>query len=288
MIKEIIQNKSFDEERAFYGRSGIMLENCRFEGKNDGESAVKRCKDIIIKDCFFDLRYPVWHTENCGISESEMTVNCRAPLWYCSNIGMTDSVINGIKAYRECDNISLERCRISSEEFMWKCRGVDMTDCTIISQYPFFECRDMTATGLELKGKYSFQYAENVTLSGCRLDTKDAFWHAKNVTVTDSVIKGEYLGWYSQKLRLIRCHIIGIQPLCECRELVLEDCTMEKADLCFEHSEVRADIRGYIISVKNPLSGEIAADSIGAIITDECGENVVRTAVKNNLHKIYC
>ena len=34
---------------------------------------------------------------------------------------------------------------------------------------------------------------------------RDSFWHAKNVTVKNSVIKGEYLAWYSDGLTLENC-----------------------------------------------------------------------------------
>lgn len=119
-----------------------------------------------------------------------------------------------------------------------------------------------------MKGKYSFQYAENVQIHDSVLDTKDAFWHSKNVTVYDSIIKGEYLAWYSENLHLIHCKIIGTQPLCYCKGLVLEDCTMENADLSFERSEVNATILGHIDSIKNPLSGNIYAENIGQIIME--------------------
>ena len=64
-----------------------------------------------------------------------------------------------------------------------------------------------------MAAKYSFQYTENIIFRNCELNTKDAFWHSKNITVYDSVIKGEYLGWYSENLHLVRCKIIGTQPL---------------------------------------------------------------------------
>jgi hypothetical protein len=101
------------------------------------------------------------------------------------------------------------------------------------------------------------------------LQTKDAFWHAKNVRVEDSVVAGEYLGWYSEGLTLVRCRISGTQPLCYCKNLTLIDCTMEDTDLSFEYSDVQADVRGNILSVKNPKSGRIAADSIGKVILEE-------------------
>lgn len=42
---------------------------------------------------------------------------------------------------------------------------------------------------------------------------------------------------------------------------------MENADLSFEYSDVNADIRGSVLSVKNPHSGRIVADSVGEIIS---------------------
>jgi hypothetical protein len=44
---------------------------------------------------------------------------------------------------------------------------------------------------------------------------------------------------------------------------------MEGTDLSFERSEVRADIKGSILSVKNPISGYINADSIGEVIFND-------------------
>ena len=44
---------------------------------------------------------------------------------------------------------------------------------------------------------------------------------------------------------------------------------MEDTDLAFEYSEVEAEIKGNIISVKNPKSGTITADSVGEIIWDD-------------------
>lgn len=66
----------------------------------------------------------------------------------------------------------------------------------------------------------------------------------------------------------MRCKIIGTQPLCYCKGLVLQDCTMEGTDLSFERSEVNATVFGHIDSVKNPASGSIFAQSIGEIIME--------------------
>lgn len=263
---KIIANSTFDEERALYGQRGIKVTSCNFDGPADGESALKECAEIEVERCFFNLRYPFWHVTNAVISESNMTDKCRAALWYDKNVTLIRCTMGGIKALRECEGVTLESCKIVSPEFLWRCERVKLINSTLESEYPLFECRDVEIDNLTMKGKYSFQYTENVVIKNSVLNTKDAFWHAKNVTVVDSVVRGEYLGWYSENVTFIRCKIIGTQPLCYCKGLVLEDCTMEETDLSFERSEVKASVVGSILSVKNPLSGSIVADRIDELI----------------------
>ena len=108
--------------------------------------------------------------------------------------------------------------------------------------------------------------SKNAVIEDSDFSTKDAFWHSKNVTVKNTRLKGEYLGWYSEGLTLINCVISGTQPLCYCKNLKLIDCRTEGCDLSFEYSDVKADIIGEVLSVKNPKSGKIVADGYGKII----------------------
>ena len=163
----------------------------------------------------------------------------------------------------------LEDCYVHSPEFGWKSSDIHIENSTIESEYAFLDSRGITAANMDFSGKYSFQYVRNMTVSNSRLKSKDAFWHTKNVTVKDSLIEGEYLGWYSENLTLIRCHIKGTQPLCYCKNLKLIDCTTEEADLAFEYSGVHADIKGAILSVKNPRRGKIEADRYGSVILSD-------------------
>ena len=89
------------------------------------------------------------------------------------------------------------------------------------------------------------------------------------MTVKNSVVKGEYLAWYSDGLTLINCTIIGTQPFCYCKNLTLIDCEMLETDLCFEKSQVNATITTDVISIKNPLSGTISLPSVGEVILDD-------------------
>lgn len=282
-----IENLRFDEERALYASDDTEIINCRFEGPADGESALKECNNIVVKNCYCDLRYPMWHCNGLVVEDCVQTENCRAALWYDSGLTLKNCTLDGIKAVRECAGVKIEDCGINSPEFGWRSRDIEITNSKVISQYAFFESKNITADGLELEGKYTFQYIENSTFKNCKFQTKDAFWHAKNVTVYDSVLGGEYLAWYSENLTLVRCHIKGTQPLCYCKNLKLIDCTTEDCDLAFEYSDVEATIRGDIISVKNPESGKIYADEIGELIVTKDSRRPVEAELFEGGQKIY-
>lgn len=269
-MRQRIEGKQFDEERALYYLRHADVENCLFAGPADGESVLKEARDVALKDCRFSLRYPLWHVRGFSMDSCAMDEKTRAAIWYAEEGQIRDCDLGGIKAVRECRDITIRSSRIDSQEFGWKSRGVTVEDSTIRSEYLFLDSRDVTLKNVRMQGKYSFQYMENLTITDSILDTKDAFWHSKNVTVVNSTVKGEYLAWFSQGLTLINCRIIGTQPLCYCENLKLVDCEMENCDLSFEYSQVEATIRGHVDSVKNPRRGTITLDSVGEVImTDD-------------------
>ncbi len=261
-----IDSQTYSSERALYALSDAVVEHCRFEGEEDGESPLKESKNITVISSFCDLRYPFWHDDGITLRDVTLTENCRAALWYSRGVRVLESRLHGIKALRECEDCEIRNADVRSAEFGWRCRNVSVTDSSLTGEYAFFGAKDVTLSGVHFTGKYSFQYCENVTVENCVLETKDAFWNTKNVVVKDSVVKGEYLAWYAENITFVRCRIIGTQPLCYCKGLRIIDCSMENCDLSFEYSEVEAEILGHVDSVKNPREGKIVADSFGEII----------------------
>ena len=269
-MRDQIIGKQFDEERALYYLQHTDVVDCTFAGPADGESVLKEARDIGVKNCRFSLRYPLWHVRGFRMESSSMDELTRAAIWYACDGEIVNSTLGGIKAVRECQNIRITGCDIISQEFGWKSSGITLKDTSVTAEYIFFDSRDVVLENVQMKGKYSFQYMENLTIRNSNLDTKDAFWHSKNVTVENSTLKGEYLAWFSEGLTLINCHITGTQPLCYCSGLKLINCTMEATDLSFEYSDVEADIRGHVDSIKNPRTGHITVDSVGEILmTDD-------------------
>ena len=265
---KLIRNSEFGGERPLYCERELRLENVTIHA---GESALKETAAIEAVGCRFEGKYPFWCCDGFTVRDCVFTEGARAALWYSRGLLMEDTLVEAPKMFREMTGLTLRRVRIpNAAETLWSCSDVELEDVEIQKgDYLFMHSSDIRIKGLRLQGNYSFQYCRNVEICDSLLDTKDAFWETENVTVRDSEINGEYLGWYSKGLKLINCRISGTQPLCYARDLVLENCSFgADADLAFEYSDVQADIRGAVTSVKNPRTGVILADSYGEIILD--------------------
>jgi hypothetical protein len=185
---------------------------------------------------------------------------------------MTDTVIDAPKMFREMHDLELTNVTINdADETFWRCKNIVVNNVKIHEgTYPFMFSENIKVDHLEADSKYVFQYVKNVEIHNSNIITRDAFWETENVTVYDSYIDSEFLGWHSKNLRFVRCKIAGTQPLCYIDNLILEDCELDSAcDLAFEYSEVYADIKGHVLSIKNPRTGRIVADSIGEVIIDK-------------------
>ena len=266
---EIIRNQSFGGERPLFGIHDTRLENVTII---EGESGIKCCRHIEADGCRFIGKYPWWHVDGSLITNCVFEVGSRSAIWYSNDMVMRDTVIDAPKFFREMRGLTLENVQLNdADETFWRVSDLTVRNVRLHEgTYPFMFCENVDVDGLESDSRYVFQYVRNAVVRNARIVTKDAFWETENVTIYDSVLDGEYLGWHSRNLRLVRCHIAGEQPLCYVDGLVLEDCTFDAAcDRAFEDSTaIDATIRGSISEIKNPCSGRIVADSVGRVTLD--------------------
>ncbi len=266
----LIQNTSFGGERPLFAQHDLRLENVTI---TEGESGIKCCRNIEADRCRFIGKYPWWHVNGSLITNCYFEVGSRSAIWYSNDMVMRDCVIDAPKFFREMRGLTLEHVQLNdADETFWRVQNLTIRQVKLHEgTYPFMFCENVDVDGLESDSKYVFQYVRNAVVRNANIVTKDAFWETENVTIYDSVLDGEYLGWHSKNLRLVRCHIAGEQPLCYIDGLVLEDCTFDAAcDRAFEESRnIQAEIKGSITNIKNPVSGRIVADAIGSVTIDE-------------------
>lgn len=266
---KIIKDKEFSGERPLYASHDLKLENVTIHA---GESALKECSNIEAINCRFEGKYPFWLVDKFHIKDCLFTDGARAALWYSNDLLMEDTLVEAPKMFRDMERIELKNVKLpNAQETLWHCNGVTLRNVeTDKADYLFMRSSDIDIDHYKQHGNYSFQYCKNIVIRNSTIYSKDAFWNTENVTVYDSYITGEYFAWHSKNVRLINCRIGGTQALCYAEGLILENCTFdEDADLCFEYSDVHAEIKGKITSIKNPRSGKIVCDEIGEIILDE-------------------
>lgn len=264
-----ITNEEFGGERPLFAAHDLRLENVTI---HTGESALKCTENIEAIRCKFEGKYPFWHTHRFLVEDCVFTPGARAALWYSTDVRMLNTRVDAPKMFREMQGVDLDNVQIpDAQETLWHCSGIKLRDVEVAhADYLFMHCSDIDIDRYRQQGNYSFQYCRNVVIRNAVIDSKDAFWNTENVTVYDSELTGEYLGWHSYNLRLVNCRISGTQPLCYAHNLVIENCTFEPdCDLAFEDSELTADIKGTVTSIKNPRTGSIVADGIGEVIIDE-------------------
>lgn len=264
-----ISNEEFGGERPLYFLRDTELEHVTI---HVGESSLKETRGIVAKECQFEGKYVFWESRDFRVENSLFTDGARSSLWYSQGGELINCQVDAPKMFRRMKDIRLQGCTFSlAQETLWDCENLVMRDCvTRNADYLGTHLRHAEIENWQQDGNYAFQYGEDIVIRNSTLNSKDALWESRNVTVYDSTINGEYLAWYSQNLRLVRCHITGEQPLCYCENLIMEDCTMgDDCNLAFEYSTLQATIRGHVVSIKNPTSGSIHADSTDEIIIDE-------------------
>lgn len=266
----VIKDKEFGGERPLYASHGLRLENVTIHA---GESSIKESSDIEADNCTFEGKYVFWETYGFKVTGSYFAESARSSLWYSKDCVMTDCKVDAPKMFRRMENITVRNTDFTNgEETLWDCRNVILQNVTIRNcDYLFMHTSDIRIEDYRQDGNYSFQYARNVEIRNAVINSKDAFWESENVTLVDCEVNGEYLGWYAKNMKLVRCHLTGEQLLCYVDGLTLEDCTFgDDANLLFEYSTVNGNIKGDVVSIKNPTSGTITVEGkCGELIIDE-------------------
>ncbi|NYS22199.1 DUF3737 family protein [Leuconostoc sp. DB-1] len=264
----IYQEQHFEGERPLFGEQHATIIRTTF---GEGESPLKESDDVTIDDSVFGWKYPLWYSHHVQVNQTIFEEMARSGIWYTSDISIRNSEIQAPKLLRRCQNVLLSNVHFSeATETLWHCQSVKMENVYATGDYFGMDSQDVVVDHLNLIGNYAFDGAKNIEVHHSNFVTKDAFWNCENVTIYDSTLNGEYLAWNTKNLTLVNCTIVSDQGLCYVDHLTIKDCHLLDTYLAFEYSSnIDADIKGTINSVKNPISGQIKAESIGSLILDK-------------------
>ncbi len=263
-----IKEGYFEGERALYNISDTEIINSTFD---NGESPLKECKNIKIKDSSFKYKYPLWYCNGVECDNVTFIEMSRSGIWYTKDITIKNSLIASLKQFRRSENITLDNVSIpNAQETLWNCKNIKMNNISSSGDYFGMNSEGIYVNNWNHSGNYLFDGAKNIEIHNAKLDSKDSFWNTEDVVVYDSTIIGEYLGWNSKNLTFINCVIDSKQGMCYIDNIKLVNCKLLNTNLAFERvNNVDADIHSKIDSIKNPYSGIIYARKIDEIILDE-------------------
>lgn len=262
-----VENHYFEGERSLFGLDDANLVGITF---GEGESPLKEARNIKIRDSIFKWKYPLWYDNKVEVENTTFETMARSGIWYTKNISIKNSGLQAPKLFRRSQKILLDNVHFANaEETMWSCQDIKVVNSQINGDYFGKDSTNIYLDHVSLIGNYAFDGAKNIEVHNSTFISKDAFWNCENVSVYDSTIDGEYLAWNGKNIKFINCVIESNQGLNYIDRLELKNTKLIHTNLAFEYvSNIKADIVGKIVSVKNPISGQIAAPAIGELIMD--------------------
>lgn len=262
-----ILEKKFNEERALFATKDAIIEKCEFVG---GESPLKESRDIVVNNCSFQWKYPLWYCKNVVLKDSELKLTARSGIWYTENIEVSKTTIIAPKIFRKSKHITLSEVKFENgEETLWNCDDVKLRMVEVKGDYFGFHSENIEADNIIVKGNYLFDSAKNVTVRNSYIESKDSFWNCENVTLINCTIIGEYIGWNTKNLTLINCKIESHQGFCYIDGLKMYHCEIYKSDLLFEYCHnLDVEVITVVDSIKNPYDGQIIVAGVKDLILD--------------------
>lgn len=263
---EKIEGKTFEGERALFGKSDLIVRGCTFQ---NGESPLKEGKRVSVSGSTFRWKYPLWYGREVKIEGCTFQKEARAGIWYTEKARVSSTVFLSPKMFRRCRFLDLTDVRFEDgEETLWACENVKVARVSSKGDYFGMNSKNLLVKDLKLEGNYPFDGCENIEIHDSVLYSKDALWNCRGVKVFHSTIVGEYLGWNSSDVTFVDCRLESLQGFCYMKNVTLVRCTLPNTTLSFEYSTVDADVDSTIESVKNPCGGRIASKGIQTLILE--------------------
>lgn len=108
-------------ERPLFHENNLRINETIFA---DGESPLKECSDIELKNSMFKWKYPLWYSKNIVAEDCTWFEMARAGVWYTDHLTVKNAVIEAPKNFRRCHELTLSNVSLpNAAETLWSCDG---------------------------------------------------------------------------------------------------------------------------------------------------------------------
>ena len=160
--KKELRQEFLTGERALFQGKDLRIYDTIFA---DGESPLKESAGIELYNSMFKWKYPLWYSHDITLRDCTLFSGARAGIWYTDRLTAKDTMIEAPKAFRRCNDITLEHVSFpDAAETLWNCSGVKLDHVLAKGDYFAMNSSNMEIDGLELYGNYSFDGGRNIVI----------------------------------------------------------------------------------------------------------------------------
>ena len=206
------------------------------DSKYIGERALFALEDASIFRCVFeDGESPLKESKNLVIRKSEF--RWKYPLWYCNNVQVdnTHFLETARSGIWYTKNITMTNCVIEAPKMFRYAEKVFLEHCEIPNGLEtFWNSKDFKLSDVRIKGDYLGFHSERMDINNLTLNGNYAFDSAKNIVIRNSTLRTKDAFWNSENITCINCTIIGEYLAWNSKNLTFINCVIESHQgLCY-------------------------------------------------------
>lgn len=145
---------------------------------------------------------------------------------------------DGESAFKECRDISAERCFFDLRYPFWHDDGLRITGCEMTEncRAALWYSHDIEITDTKLHGIKALRECSNVVISGCEIASQEFGWSVSGLEMTNCAAESEYFMMRSSGLRFEGVDFKGKYSFQYIADSTFENCTFHTKD-AFWHAK---------------------------------------------------
>ena len=166
---ELIKDTSFSGERPLFASHDLHLDNVTIL---EGESAIKKCSNIIATNCRFEGNYPFWHVHGFTIDKCYFAVGGRGtyPFMFSEGIYVDGLESDSKYVFQYVRNAEIHNAKITTKDAFWEVENVTIYDSELNGEYLGWHSRNLRLVNCHISGEQPLCHARDLVLENCTFD----------------------------------------------------------------------------------------------------------------------